>query len=131
MVILLVEDQALLAMALETALSEAGHDVVGPAAFEQLAIELAHRSSPQLALVNIDLAQGGSGIEVARVLQALAIPCIFVSGAREKALAHRELALGMIRKPYDPNVVIASIAAVERILARDCSASPPSDLELF
>ena len=134
MIILLVEDEALVALTLEMTLSEAGYTVLGPVATVRRALNLAEQTGPDLALVNIHLRDGGSGIELAGELRSRwTVPVLFVSGQSSDARAHRELALGYLAKPYDADAVLASILVVRHLLERRPPPPPdvPRGLELF
>jgi two-component system, response regulator PdtaR len=133
MIILVVEDEPILAMSLETDLVNAGFKVVGPVASHAAAIKLAASNPVDLALINIDLKNGGSGIDLADDLTKLwKIPCLFVSGNRQDAYDNHTVALGYISKPYDSSIVIASILAVQKLLAGDPDRSGlPLELEMF
>ena len=58
MVILIVEDEVLIGVALALVLRLADHEVHGPARSAERALELARRHRPELALVDVDLAGG-------------------------------------------------------------------------
>src|SRR4051794_29430602 len=66
MLILVVEDEALVGLVL--VLVRGGHDVLGPAGTAAEALALAERTPPELALVDINLRNGGDGVGVARTL---------------------------------------------------------------
>lgn len=71
MLILIVEDDPLIALDLETILLDAGHLVQGPVSSAQRAIRLMERLvAPDLALVDINLIGKGTGIDVARESRA-------------------------------------------------------------
>ena len=134
MIILLVEDEALIALTLEMTLSEAGYTVLGPVATVQRALELARQEVPDLALVNINLRDGGNGIELARELRTRwMVPVLFVSGQRSDALANRDVAMGFMGKPYDAAVALASVRLVQHLLEGRPPPPPltPRGLELF
>lgn len=76
MKILIVEDEALLAMELESEVEDAGHEIVGIAADSKEAIELANKALPQFAFVDIQLLDGPTGIEVGRYLSSSSIPYV-------------------------------------------------------
>lgn len=130
--VLIVEDEALLAMMLEASLTDAGYRVLGPVSSEKQAMQLAETTRPDLALVDIRLRDGGSGIAVARHLRERGIPSLFVSGQGEEARANRESAVGYLGKPYLPATVLASIEVI-RSLAGGTRPPPPipAGLELF
>ncbi len=132
MVILVVEDEALVAFVLELALVPAGHQVLGPAADEGEALRLAGERRPDLALVDIRLRRGDDGVRLARALKARrAVPSLFLSGQTVQARAAGDAALGLIGKPYDPDEVVAAVAAVGELLAGRRPARLPPRLELF
>jgi len=69
MLILIVEDEPIVAWSLAQALREAGHTIVGPTASSAEAIELSARYAPRLALVDITLDGEIEGISLARKLK--------------------------------------------------------------
>ncbi len=130
--ILLVEDDALTAMMLEVTLADAGHEVLGPAASTGVALELAGKRRPALALVDVDLGPGGSGLDLARQLRdRWQVPVLFVTGLILEAKAHPELGVGCVRKPYAPGTVIESIAFLRRMWQGEPPSGKPKGLELF
>jgi two-component system, response regulator PdtaR len=133
--ILLVEDEPLIAMALEAELTDAGHTVRGPASTAGRALQLAEIAPPDLALVDINLRDGaGQGIQLARELSyRCGTPSLFVSGQRAEAEANQDAAIGFIEKPYDPAVVLKAIE-IARIINEGGTPPPsaiPRGLELF
>jgi two-component system, response regulator PdtaR len=78
--VLIVEDEALIAMHLAMLVAELGHDVCAIAASAAAAITQAAAHDPDVVLMDIRLAQGNSGIDAARELHARqALRCIFLS----------------------------------------------------
>lgn len=61
MLILVVEDELLIAMVLEDILIRAGHEVLGPADTAAKALQLAEVSPPDFAFVDITLAERQQG----------------------------------------------------------------------
>lgn len=135
MKILVVEDDALIAMMLDLALADAGHTVLGPVSTAKQGLAVAELAPPDLALVNINLADGhGSGIELARQLhQRWGIWSFFVSGQRDAAYGARDVALGYIGKPYTPETVLQAVEIARAIALGDIAAPAMSSarLELF
>ena len=132
MKILVVEDDMLIGFVLETELTNAGHQIVGPAATVDKGLSLALATNPELALVNVNLKDGGNGIELARALrEKLHCPSLLVSGNIVEARAARDAAIGFLAKPYKPSAVIQSIEVVAQIMHGRKPASIPADLELF
>lgn len=132
--ILVVEDEALIALTIGDVLQNAGHDVVGLARDEQSAITMASRLRPELALVDLNLARGTSGAVAARALrEQLGIPSVFVSGSpREcRAAAKESGALGCLNKPFTEHELARSITALAAILAGETPGELPANLELY
>jgi DNA-binding response OmpR family regulator len=115
--ILVVEDEALIALLLVEILAEDGHEVVGPAATMEQALALCEDAPPQLALLDITLRDGGSGVEVARALHLRwGVPSIFASSQVCEARRASDIALGCIRKPYAVETVLRSIEAARAVM---------------
>jgi DNA-binding response OmpR family regulator len=129
--ILIVEDDFLLGLSLAEALHEGGHRVLGPASCRVEALGLLAGEAPQLALVDIELRGGDSGIELAAELRRRGVPCVFATGQPEKAREHRGLALGLLAKPYSPAMAVAAAHYIAASYAGEPPARVPAGLELF
>ncbi|NOZ28807.1 MAG: response regulator transcription factor [Chloroflexi bacterium] len=125
--ILLVDDDALLRQSLAFNLEQAGYQVSTAASAED-ALALAHRTPPDLVLLDIGL-PGMDGLEALRHFQEhLGIPVIFLTARRRELDEVLGLELGAddyITKPFDLDVLLARIKAVLR-RARS-SESPPRE----
>ncbi|NJS39398.1 MAG: response regulator, partial [Rhodobacteraceae bacterium] len=77
--ILIVEDEMLVAMQIENFLTASGHEVIGVAGRAADAIDLATRQQPELALIDINLAGGDNGIDLAAALRAQDIQIILAT----------------------------------------------------
>lgn len=129
--ILIVEDEILLAMELESEVEDAGHIVVGTAVDSRQAIELIDTTSPQFAFVDIQLLDGPTGIGVGRCLSAKAIPFVFVSGNLKRIPEDFAGALGAIEKPYTMNGLQNAMEFLESVVdGRATSLVPPPSLVL-
>ena len=136
MIVLLVEDDPLIALDLEAILFDAGDVVMGPAPTASSAIEMAETGArPGLALVDINLRDGdGRGIALARALkERWSIPCIFVSGQSAEARTNPGGAMGIVGKPFTPALILASIRAAERMMGGETlhPSDMPPGFELF
>lgn len=79
--ILIVEDDALIAMDLRMVLEQSGFHVCGPLATGEAAVQSAASDRPDIVLMDIHLAGEMNGIEAARRIQSNGRPClIFLSG---------------------------------------------------
>ena len=131
--ILIVEDDAVVAMVLADSLEEGGHEVVGPAATMAEALALCEGAPPpELALLDIDLRDGTSGVDVARALLGRwGVLSIFASGQVMEARRAREVALGCIRKPYELRTVLRSVEVAREVMGGGQPRQVPAGLELF
>jgi DNA-binding NarL/FixJ family response regulator len=112
MVVLVVEDEAIIAYCSAAMLEEAGHAVLGPAHTAGEARQLARQRRPEVALVDIDLESPGAGIGLARHLGThYGTAIVFTTGRMDVASAHSDMAVGMISKPYDPADIPGIVAA--------------------
>lgn len=106
--VLIVEDAVLLALELETGLSEAGAEVVGPAYELEEAMALLDRPI-DAAVLDANL-NGRSVTPVAEVLRQRGIPFVFATGYGETGGAPGGFDAPVIRKPYDVTQVAAAVA---------------------
>jgi DNA-binding response OmpR family regulator len=120
--LLIVEDDVLLASALQELLSDSGFEVVGTAGSAAAALSLAKDQNPRLALIDICLVGPIDGIELAcRLRDEYRIPTIFLSGLADPEARARALIaepLGFLRKPYRASRVYN---AIEQALRGQCS----------
>ncbi len=128
MKILIVEDEALLAMELESEVEEAGHEIVGVAAESKQALSLIEKSSPQFAFVDIQLLDVPTGIDVGRHLASRSIPYVFVSGNLKRIPEDFAGALGAIEKPYTMNGLQNALEFIDTIVNGEHQSvtAPPS-----
>lgn len=105
--VLVVEDQALIALALSADLTGMGCDVVGRAASGEAAVEMARRLAPDTVVMDIHLFGRMDGIEAARIIKTECAPrLIFVTAFAEGPDRARMEALrpvAILAKPYHPS----------------------------
>jgi two-component sensor histidine kinase len=106
--VLIVEDAVLLALELETGLSEAGALVIGPAYELEEAMGLLDQPI-DAAVLDANL-NGRSVTPVAEALKARGVPFVFATGYGEAGGASSEFDAPIIRKPYDVTQVAAAVA---------------------
>jgi DNA-binding NarL/FixJ family response regulator len=112
MVVLVVEDEAIIAYCSAAMLEDAGHAVVGPAHTAREALKLASESRPDVALIDVDLEIPGAGIGLARHLRAhYDTAIVFITGRVDLAHAHCDMAAGVVSKPYDPAALPSIVAS--------------------
>lgn len=106
--ILVVEDDALIAMLLVETLAEIGHGVCGVEATESGAVVAARRCRPDLMIVDAQL-RGGNGVSaVDQILGIGFVPHLFISGDIERVLARRPDAVA-IAKPFRESDLVQAI----------------------
>ena len=111
--ILVVEDDALIAMLLVETLVEMGYVVCDVEATESGAVAAALRCRPELIIVDVELREGNGISAVDEILSAGFFPHLFVSGNVKNVLARRPGSVA-IEKPFsEPEL----IRAIHRALA--------------
>jgi len=110
--ILIIEDDAIIALNNAEIVRDMGHKVTGTAAREDEAIALAKKTSPDLILADIQLADGDNGINaVQEILRNVKAPVIFVTGFPERLLTGKTLEPAfVITKPFEPETLKTAIA---------------------
>lgn len=109
--VLIIEDEPIIALDLENLVTELGHKVVAVAATKDDAVAKAKSERPGLVLADINLGEGGSGIDaVSEILASFDIPVIFVTAYPEKLLTgERPEPTYLIAKPFLPETVQATV----------------------
>lgn len=134
MVILIVEDQALLGMSLSWELEDAGHKVLGPVSSFAHAQRLAAQERPDLALIDSELQHQQRGVELARSLQRqLSIPSLILASDPSAIREHHDAVLGVIAKPFNPADIHRSVAVAQAVMQGGSPPPPaiPPVLEIF
>ena len=130
--ILIVEDEALIAMVLADSLEDGGHEVVGPAATMAEALALCEAAPPELAVLDVNLGDGSNGVDVARaLLERWGVLAIFASAQMMEARRARHIALGYIGKPYTPETVLRSVEVAREVMRGGKPVTVPAGFELF
>jgi two-component system, response regulator PdtaR len=117
--VLIVEDEAIIALHLAILVAELGHEVCATAASAAEAIALATLHNPHVVLMDVRLADGSSGIDAARELHAQqALRCIFLSAnldeSTRKALLPYE-PIDFVGKPVLPVVLQRALKKAEAL----------------
>ena len=110
--VLIVEDEPIIAMDIETIVRDLGHEVTGVAVTRDEAVALALQDRPGLVLADIQLADDSSGIDAVKdILAKFEVPVIFITAFPERLLTgERPEPTFLITKPFQRSTVKAAIA---------------------
>jgi CheY-like chemotaxis protein/DNA-directed RNA polymerase specialized sigma24 family protein len=110
--VLIIEDEPIIAMDLETIVRDLGHNVTGVAVTRDEAVAQARSARPGLVLADIQLADDSSGIDAVKdILAELQVPVIFITAFPERLLTgERPEPTFLITKPFQRATVKAAIA---------------------
>jgi len=130
--ILIIEDEALVAMELRFVLEDLGHEVVGTAADARTARDLVRETEVDLALVDIHLSDGPTGIELGRELgQDQGVTVLFMTANPGMVRQGVAGTIGVLSKPTDEHAVETAVNyALRRRAGRPVEYAPP-ELQLF
>ena len=124
--VLIVEDQALLAMELELVLSESGCNVVGCAMDTAGALAIAEQDRPELALVDINLLDGMTGPDIARrLIKDHGTAVVFLTANPEQIPDGFAGALGAVSKPFDEATILGVVAFARQFIRHGAFAETP------
>ena len=130
--VLIVEDDELAADAIRSGVLVAGYSVCGVAAGAEEAVALMRQHRPRLAIVDVDLGDGGSGVEAARQMLRIApVGIVYVTGhpglVRDADVGHAWMV-----KPHRLLDLINALRVVRAVSERAPIASPvPAELRLL
>lgn len=103
--ILIVEDEALVALGVSGLIEEMGHDVCGVASSVAEAIDLSRAHEPDLVLMDVNLQEGGNGIDAAHQLRRFERPPLvlfvtsYVDSETRRRMEEAE-PYGIVQKPF-------------------------------
>jgi CheY-like chemotaxis protein/DNA-directed RNA polymerase specialized sigma24 family protein len=110
--VLIIEDEPIIAMDLETIVHDLGHHVTDVARTHKEAVQAITERSPGLVLADIHLADGSSGLDaVNEILTRCDVPVIFITAYPERLLTgERPEPTFLITKPFRTETVRAIIS---------------------
>jgi DNA-binding response OmpR family regulator len=121
--VIVVEDEALLALELENLIEDAGHEVVGWATTLEELRQLMREKDADVAFVDLQLADGPTGIDVARHIRKADRSVVVFMTANPRWLPDDLAgAVGVIAKPYTMNGVREAL----RFLHEGIRRPPPA-----
>ncbi|MEX1234190.1 MAG: response regulator [Roseovarius sp.] len=110
--VLVIEDEAIIAMDLHSIVTSIGHRVTGIGRTRDAAIELGLQKTPDLILADIQLADNSSGIDAVNALlkQIGDVPVIFITAFPERLLTgDKPEPAFVIAKPYSEDQVRSAV----------------------
>jgi CheY-like chemotaxis protein len=110
--VLIIEDEPLIAMDIESLVQSLGHRVDSVARTHAEAIAAVDKHRPGLVLADIQLADGSSGLDaVNEMLETFSVPVVFITAYPERLLTgERPEPAFLITKPFQPETVKAVIS---------------------
>ena len=110
--VLIIEDELLIAMDLETIVTSLGHTVQDVATTKTEALAAVKRQKPGLILADVKLADGSSGLDAVKEIVAEGeVPIIFITAYPERVLTGaRPEPTFLISKPFQRETVMAIIS---------------------
>jgi two-component sensor histidine kinase/ActR/RegA family two-component response regulator/putative methionine-R-sulfoxide reductase with GAF domain len=115
--VMIAEDDLMMADMLEDVLVEGGYEVCGIARTVDKAVELANRHKPDLAVLDLQLAEGGLGTDIAARLNHQGRPgVLYATGNASHASLTKADGEACLDKPYRPEDVVRALKIVEQIV---------------
>ncbi|QIE43362.1 response regulator (plasmid) [Rhodobacteraceae bacterium SC52] len=111
--VMIIEDEAIIAMDLDGIVRAIGHEVTGIARTAKAAVELGRKTKPDLVLADIHLADDSSGIDAVNTLleDFTNLPVIFITAYPERLLTgERPEPAFLISKPYTEAQVRSAVS---------------------
>jgi len=108
--VLVLEDEALVAMLIEDQLLDLGYEIVGPAANAAQAIALCENERVDAAVLDINLGGGQRSDSVAELLSKQEIPFVFVTGYGKVGVDERFKDAAVLQKPFTRDELEAIMA---------------------
>lgn len=130
--ILIIEDEALVAMELRFVLEDLGYEVAGTVADARTARRLVRETEIDLALVDIHLSDGPTGVELGRDLaQQAGVTVLYMTANPGMVRDGVAGTIGVLSKPTDERAVQSAVEyALRRREGRPVEYAPP-ELQLF
>ena len=130
--VLIVEDEVLLATELEYLVAASGAEPVGHAMTSPEAMDLAQRLRPDLALVDVHLGDGPTGIDAARAMtDHCGAIVLFITANMKRLPDDLAGACGVMSKPYSEHQIRAALAFIEEcMITGRAPRDPPLGLVL-
>jgi len=132
--ILVIEDEAVIAMEIEAALRSLGYRLAGKALNSDKALDLLASTEPDLVLLDIQLKGSRSGIDLARIIrEKYHYPFVFLTAFSDSATLNSlrdTLPYGYIVKPFNDRDLYTTIEIALDKFAAELVPAVPTLLQL-
>lgn len=130
--VLVIEDDPSIAELAKDALEEAGFTVCGIAADCAQSLALASVHQPELALVDVRLAAGDLGTQVAAMLKGIVggIAILYATGSADMITAN-DVGDGYLTKPYTLDCLCQSVGGIMNYVRTGARGDLPRNLVLM
>lgn len=111
--VMIIEDEAIIAMDISGIVDQMGHEVTGIARTRDAAVDLARKQPPDMILADIQLADKSSGIDaVNHIFEEMGVrPVVFITAFPERLLTgDRPEPAFLITKPYSEDQVQSAVS---------------------
>ena len=106
--VLIVEDEFLVAMDLEDIVSQAGYSVIGIAPDQETVSRM--DALPDVALVDLNLRDGPTGLAIARSLVAKGKTTVIFVTANPRQISDPPIrSIGYVQKPFSADAILTAI----------------------
>jgi CheY-like chemotaxis protein len=123
--VLIVEDQLMIADMTEACLVSNGYQVCGIARTVSEGVALGILHKPDLALIDLRLAEGGLGTEVAARLTSLPrLGVLYVTGNMAEVILTADHGHACLSKPYQMGALILALKIVDELVERNHTSLP-------
>ena len=125
--VLVIEDEAIIAMDIQSIVAEMGHAITGVGRTRTMAVEVGRRERPDLILADIQLADASSGIDAVNDLLRHygGIPVIFITAFPERLLTgDKPEPAFLISKPYTEEQVRSAVSQAMFFASTEDPARP-------
>jgi two-component system, response regulator PdtaR len=131
-IVLIVEDDSMIADCLEEVLLDAGYEVCGIAATVAEGVRLGESHRPDLAVIDLRLADGEFGTDVAAALCPHGgVGVLYVTGNPDHNRMSQAEGVGCLTKPYSPALLVAALRYVTARMTKIASPPVPVGLTLL
>ncbi len=123
--VMIAEDDLFMADMLEDVLIADGYEVCGIARTVDMAVELAERHKPDLAILDIRLADGSLGTDIPRRLRTMnRMGILYASGHAGQTALTRHDGDALISKPYRPEDIVRALKIIEHLVSTGSGPGP-------